>query len=135
LAQLEAATRLGGVEVGGDAPRSLAGCREEGGEAAVEVEDGSDARIEGGSSGHAWPPATIRYVEGDGNRRSGRDDNVGWEGVGGGAAWRQRRGWRAVLPAHAGVVLAWERSTGCAPGPSQQEQIWFVGCASPGGRR
>jgi hypothetical protein len=59
---------------------------EEGGAAAVEVEDGSDARIEGGSSGHAWPPAAIRCVEGDSNQRSGRDDNVGWEGVGGGAA-------------------------------------------------
>jgi hypothetical protein len=108
---------------------------EEGGADAMEVEDGSDARIEGGSSGHAWPPAAIRYVEGDSNQRSGRDDNVGWEGVGGGAAGGGAGGWRAVLPARAGDVLARERSTGCAPSPSQLEHIWYVGCASPGGRR
>jgi hypothetical protein len=52
---------------------------EEGG--ATGVEDGSDARIEGGSNGHAWPPAAIHCVEGDDNQRLGRDDNIGWEGV------------------------------------------------------
>jgi hypothetical protein len=60
---------------------------EEGGAAAVQVEDVSDARIEGGSSDHAWPPVAIRCVEGD----SGTGDQAGTITLGG-RAWATAQG-------------------------------------------